>query len=59
MPRDDAHKKIVQLGGRISSGVTSKTDFLVVGDEPGSKLDKAKRFKTKILNEKQFLDMLK
>ncbi len=59
MPRDDAHKKIVQLGGRISSSITSKTDFLVVGDDPGSKLDKAKRFNTKILNEKEFLDMLK
>ena len=58
MPRDDAHKKIVQLGGRISSSVTSKTDFLVVGEDPGSKLDKAKRFGTKILDEKEFLKMI-
>lgn len=59
MPRDDAHKKIVQMGGKVSSSVTSKTDYLVVGEDPGSKLEKAKRFNTKILNEKQFLDMLK
>lgn len=58
MPRDDAHKKIVQLGGRISSSVTSKTDFLVVGEDPGSKLEKAKKFGTKILDEKEFLKMI-
>ena len=58
MPRDDAHKKIVQLGGRISSSITSKTDYLVMGDEPGSKLDKAKRFGTKILSEEKFLKMI-
>lgn len=59
MTREDAHKKIVQNGGKISSSVTSKTDFLVVGDEPGSKLEKAKNFGTKILNEKEFLTMIK
>lgn len=58
MPRDDAHKKIVQLGGKVSSSVTSKTDYLMVGDEPGSKLEKAKRFETKMLSEKEFLRMI-
>jgi DNA ligase (NAD+) len=58
MPRDDAHKKIVQLGGRISSSVTSKTDYLVMGDEPGSKLEKAKNFGTQVLSEKEFLKMI-
>lgn len=58
MPRDDAHKKIVQNGGKISSSVTSNTDYLIAGDEPGSKLDKAKRFGTKILSEKEFLKMI-
>ena len=58
MPRDDAHKKIVQLGGKVSSSITSKTNFLVVGDEPGSKLDKAKKFGTKIVLEKEFLHMI-
>lgn len=59
MPRDDAHKKIVQLGGRISSSLTSKTNYLVVGREPGSKLEKAKRFGVKIIDEKEFLGLLK
>jgi DNA ligase (NAD+) len=59
MPRDDAHKKIVQFGGKVSSSITSKTNFLIVGDEPGSKLEKAKRFRTTILDEKKFLGMIK
>ena len=59
MPRDDVHKKIVQFGGKVSSSVTSKTDYLVVGEEPGSKLEKAKKFGTKILDEKEFFRMLK
>jgi DNA ligase (NAD+) len=59
MPRDDAHKLIVKNGGRVASAVTSKTDYLVVGDEPGSKLEKAKKYGTKILEEKDFLKMVK
>lgn len=58
MTRDDAHKRIVQNGGRISSSVTSKTDYLVVGENPGSKLDKAKRFKTKIISELDLTKMI-
>lgn len=59
MPRDDAHKLIVKFGGKISSSITSKTDCLVVGDDPGSKLEKAKKFGTKILYENDFLGMIK
>jgi len=59
MPRDDAHKKIVQFGGVVHSSITSKTDYLVVGEEPGSKLDKAKRFGTKIISEEEFLKLVR
>ena len=59
MPRDDAHKLIVKNGGRVSSSVTSKTDFLITGADPGSKLDRAKRLGTKILSEDDFLKMIK
>jgi len=59
MPRDDAQKKIVQFGGKVHSSITSKTDYLIVGEEPGSKLDKAKRLGTKIISEKEFLKMIK
>lgn len=58
MPRDDAHKLIVKYGGKISSSLTSKTDYLVVGDDPGSKLEKAEKFGTNILSEKEFFDLI-
>lgn len=59
MTRDDAHKKIVSFGGKVSSSVTSKTDYLVAGEDPGSKVEKAKRLSTKIVTEKGFLEILK
>ncbi len=57
--RDEAKEKIVKLGGEVSSSVSSKTDYLVVGIDPGSKLDKAKKENVKIINEKEFLNILK
>jgi DNA ligase (NAD+) len=47
------------LGGTPGSSVSKKTDFLVVGEEPGSKLDKAKEFGVSILNESDFEKMLR
>lgn len=59
MTRDDAHKKIVTFGGVVSSSVTSKTDFLVVGEEPGSKLARAKKFGVRPITESEFVKMIK
>jgi len=59
MTRDEAHKKIIELGGKTGSQVTSKTDFVVVGVDPGSKLDKARQLNIRILNEDEFLEMIK
>ncbi len=42
------------LGGRATSGVSDKTDFLVVGKNPGSKLDEARRHEVKIIDEAEF-----
>jgi DNA ligase (NAD+) len=39
--------------------VTSKTNYLIVGENAGSKLDKAKKFGTKIISEKEFLGLIK
>jgi DNA ligase (NAD+) len=60
MSRDDAHKKIRELGGEFNASVTSKTDYLVVGEDPGeNKIESAKKFGTRQLTEKEFLEMIK
>jgi len=56
--RDEAKQKIRELGGNISESVSKETNFVVVGSEPGSKYQKAKKLGIKILNEKQFLAIL-
>jgi NAD-dependent DNA ligase (contains BRCT domain type II) len=58
MTRDEAKEKIENLGGNVSSSVSKKTDYLVVGQEPGSKLDKARELGVKTLDEKEFLKIL-
>ena len=57
--RIEAHKKIRLLGGRPLTSVSKKTDFLVVGANPSSKLEKAKKLGVKTINEEAFLRMLK
>jgi len=54
MTRDAAKKKILELGGRVTSSVSAKTDYVVAGSDPGSKLAKAKKFEVKVLNEDEF-----
>jgi DNA ligase (NAD+) len=58
MTRDEAKEKIRLLGGDISSSVSKNTDYVVVGEEPGSKYEKARRLGIKIINEKDFLKLL-
>ncbi|MDD4607137.1 MAG: NAD-dependent DNA ligase LigA [Patescibacteria group bacterium] len=59
LTRDEAKLKIRELGGNISSSVSSQTDFVIAGDNPGSKFDKAQELGVKILNEQDFLDLIK
>lgn len=57
--RSDAEELVEQKGGSIVSGVSSKLNFLVVGTDAGSKLEKAKKLGTvSILTEEQFLDLI-
>jgi DNA ligase (NAD+) len=56
--RQQAEQAIRQAGGKASSSVSKKTDFVLAGREPGSKLDKAQKLGVKVINEKEFLDML-
>lgn len=59
MSRDQAKAKIRSLGGEISESASRKTNYVVIGIEPGSKLEKARKLGVKIINEKEFLDLLK
>jgi DNA ligase (NAD+) len=56
--REEMKKKIKELGGKISSSISKNTDYLLVGDKPGSKLEKAKKLGTKIITEDDFEKML-
>ncbi|MEA3273186.1 MAG: NAD-dependent DNA ligase LigA [Patescibacteria group bacterium] len=57
--REDIKQMILERGGRVSSSISSKTDFLIAGRNPGSKFKKAKKLKIKIINEKTFQNLLK
>jgi len=56
--RDDAKKLIEEAGGRVSGSVSKKTDFVVAGDDAGSKLDKAKELGVEVIGEKEMQDLL-
>jgi len=56
--REEAGKIIEALGGKTSSSVSKKTDFLLAGSDAGSKLDKAKSLGVKILDEDEFEKMI-
>jgi DNA ligase (NAD+) len=59
LERGQAEALIRQAGGRPASSVSSKTDFVIAGESPGSKLDKAKALGVQVLEEKAFLKMLR
>jgi len=58
LSREEAASKIESLGGRASSSVSKKTNFVVVGEDPGSKYEEAKNLGIQILREEEFLQML-
>jgi DNA ligase (NAD+) len=59
LKRDDAESLVEKYGGKIVTGVSSKLNYLVVGEDAGSKLEKAKRINTvKIISEDQFLQLI-
>ncbi len=57
--REGMSDKIMELGGNVASSVSPKTDFLIVGADPGSKLTKAKAFGVRIIEEKELKEILK
>ncbi|MBX4197827.1 NAD-dependent DNA ligase LigA [Candidatus Parcubacteria bacterium] len=59
MTRDEAKKKIREAGGNVSGSVSKKTDYVVAGEESGSKEEKARELGVNIISEQEFLKLLK
>ncbi len=56
--REDMKKKIIENGGKVSSAVSTKTDFLIAGESAGSKLKDAQKLNIKIISEEELLKLL-
>jgi DNA ligase (NAD+) len=59
MSRDEAGDKVSKLGANVTNTVSKNTSYVVVGAEPGSKYDKARKLGVKVLDEKEFLTITK
>lgn len=57
--REEAGEKIMSFGGNVTSSVSKKTDYVLAGENAGSKLDKAKALGIKIINEEEFLNKIR
>lgn len=57
-PREKSMEEVARRGGKVSASVTSKTTHLLVGENPGSKLQKAEKLGVKIVTEQEFMAML-
>ncbi len=58
LTREQASERIVAAGGRVTSSVSKNTDYLVAGESPGSKLEKAERLGVNVIDEAALLDLL-
>jgi DNA ligase (NAD+) len=56
--RKEAQERVESLGGRATSSVSGETDYLVVGSEPGSKLEKAGELNVEVIDEETFTQMI-
>jgi DNA ligase (NAD+) len=57
IPRSEAKRAVESAGGKVSGSVSRKTDFVVAGEDPGSKLDKARELGVTVLTEEEFRSM--
>jgi len=58
LTREEATQRIVSAGGRVTTSVSKKTDYVVAGESPGSKLEKAERLGVTVLDEAGLLELL-
>ena len=58
MKRDEAAALIEKNGGKVTSSVSKKTDFLLCGENAGSKLDKANALGVRVISEKELMDLI-
>ncbi len=59
MSRDEAKQKLNNLGAKVTSSVSKNTDYVIVGDQPGSKAKKAKELNIPIINENEWVEIIK
>jgi DNA ligase (NAD+) len=57
-PREDVKERIIVAGGKVSGSVSKKTDYVVAGENAGSKLEDAKRLGVTILTERELAGLL-
>ena len=57
IPRADAKRMVEAAGGIVSGSVNKKTDYVVAGEDPGSKYDKARELGVRILTEEEFREL--
>jgi len=58
LTREEARRLVEERGGKVASSVSRKVDYLVVGEDPGSKLDRARALGIKELSEREFLELV-
>jgi len=58
MTRDEAKERIEAAGGKVTGSVSKKTDYVIAGEEAGSKLDKARELDVPVVDEKEFIKLL-
>ena len=57
--RESIQERITELGGKASGSVSKKTDYVLAGESPGSKVDKARELGVKVISEKEFEKLTK